>query len=151
MRARGKWLKKLRVEQGHTLQDVAEAIGRTFGYVWSVERGERGQRIDPITAIKWVQYLGADEDTFFAYTANTEEERHRIRIRTFLQTSAWAHKYAEAQAQILLALPMLSEMMDVIPPGSRAHDLLYKVRDAVMAAHNALHISQKDKPDEPAS
>ena len=145
LREMGRWLRKNRLAQGHTINDVADAVGRNYRWVSDVELGRRGRRMDPVLGMLWCDYLALDPTQLFAYLGLGDTDIDRYRAQHYLQTSAWAHRFTQGKRALEKALPEMEALLASLRAGTQQKAQAYQVRDAIRAALNALRIPQNGK------
>lgn len=149
LREMGRWLRKERLRQGHTITDVADAVGRNFRWVSDVELGRRGRRMEPVIGMLWCDYLALDPATLFAYLGLGDTDIDRYRAQHYLQTAAWAHRFTQGKRALERAVPEMDALLEGLKAGSPQKAQAYQIRDAIRAALNALRIPQTRKESFP--
>ena len=139
----GRWLRKIRLQRGHTQSDVGAAIGRNFRFVSDVELGHRGLRLDPVIALLWCEYLIANPDTLFGYMGLGETDMQRFRVQDYLRTGAWAHRFTEGRRRLIEAHADAEKLLGDLRSGTPAKLQAYRIRDSIKAALEAIHIPEK--------
>lgn len=94
--AMGLYLREARERSGRTQCDVADAIGRSYKYVSAVETGTRGGKMDPLTALRWCEYLELDAQRVFYFLGIAEPHRS-AEVARYLGTVAWSVQILRAQ------------------------------------------------------
>ena len=149
IREMGRWLRKAREDRGHTLQDVAAAIGRNFRFVSDVELGRRGHKMDPVMALLWCEYLALEPEVMFAYLGLGDTDLDRYRVQHYLQTAAWAHRFTRSKRELQSALPVIESLcQDLLRAARPEKAKAYQVRDAIKAALAGLTIPRSGNGSE---
>lgn len=151
IRDMGKFLRKARLRRGATLKDVSAALGRKISYVCDVEHGRRGQRMDPVTAHLWAEYLVIEPEEIFKYLERTAPEVERFRVKQYLESSAWAHRFMVGQKSLEKALPEIDALWAALKSGSPQRAQAAQVREAIQIAIEALKIPRKGRIHEATS
>jgi len=149
IRDMGAWLRKMRLQRGHTITDVAAAIGRNFRYVSDVELGRRGHKMDPVVALLWCEYLVLEPEQMFAYLGLGDTELDRYRVQHYLQTASWAQRFTVSKRELQRALPVAEELCVALLKANRPEKAkAYQIRDAIKAALSGLRIPRNGKDGE---
>ena len=70
----GVLLAKVRKKQNRKQKDVAAALNKTVAYICDIEKGRRGQRMDPLLLMRWADYLNLPITVVLTHAGIIDEE-----------------------------------------------------------------------------
>ena len=115
----GAYLAQTRRERGHTLRDIADALGRSTQWVSDVEHGRRGSRMDPVLALLWAEYLNIDAQPVLDSIGLLGERRELSRVRHYLETGQWAHKWLAGHKKLGELVDKIASIRANVGPGDK--------------------------------
>lgn len=148
IRQMGEHLKRVRLERGHTQQDVASALGKGFQYVSDVENGRRGHQMAPLTAMVWAEYLAIDPQVLFDYLEVGKTGMDRLRVRHYMETGKWANRFLLCRRALLRAETEVKALLPLLREKTPEKLAAYQLRDSILAARNAVHIPRNGEERE---
>lgn len=136
-------MREERLAGGYRLKDVAQATGKTVSYICDVEHGRAGGGLQPANALIWAEYLGVDPERVFTLLGVSDNELTRMRVQHYLESEAWSLRWMRARGALDAAIGPAQELfLELRGPQKDRAD---QVRQAILEARNALHVSLNAK------
>lgn len=144
----GRMLQKVRKRRGHTLKDVAAAVGRGISWVSDVEHGRRGSRMDPVLAFLWADYLSIDPGQLLEATGLSGHHQELARVRHYLETGQWAHKFIRAKSRLVKALELAERIATDAPLSAGIREDALSLKSEISGVITLLRIPRNGKDGE---
>jgi len=144
-------LQRVRKKQGHTLKDVAAAVGRGISWVSEVEHGRRGSRMDPVLAFLWADYLSIDPGQLLEATGLSGHSQELARVRHYLETGQWAHKFIRARARLADALKLAERIAADAPLSAGIREDALSLKSHITGVITLLRVPRTGKDIENAT
>ncbi len=147
----GNYLRKVRLDRGHTLREVGDALGRGTSWVSDVEHGRRGSRMDPVIAALWADFLAIDAQPLLDSIGLSGERAELSRVRHHLETGQWAHKFLKAEevaGKLQVEIARISATLEGKASGVVFQDDLTTLKSLANTCKGLLRVPRKHEPDE---
>jgi len=138
----GTVLREQRLAVGATLQDVADATGKSVSYICDIESGRRGPNIEPMFAMLWAEYLDLDPADIFLFIGLSHEQVLRLRTQHYLTSGAWAKRWVGTKHRLEEALPVAQALFLQLRGDDK--DRARVLRDAIRACLNMMHVPHQE-------